>query len=204
MISITTQIENKINNSFNHGKIFFTNDFLDITSYETARKTLNRMVDDNKIQRVMKGFYYKPQYSKLLDEYESFSMHELAIAIARKYNWDIAPYGETALNILGLSTQVTSNWKYISSGRYKTYEIDKRILEFKKVKPGEITNMSLMTATVIQAIKALGKENISNEVISKIKTELLTAEKEDLLKESISSAAWIYEVIKKICEVDCE
>lgn len=203
MISITDQIENRIN-SFSYGKVFFANDFLDITSYETARKTLNRMVDADKIRRVINGFYYKPQYSELLDEYESFSIHELAVAIARKYNWNIAPYGETALNILGLSTQVPSSWKYISSGRYKTYEIDKRILEFKKVKPGEITNMSLMTATVIQAIKALGKDNNTEEVILKIKSRLSTAEKEDLLKESISSASWIYEVIKKICEVDCE
>lgn len=37
-------------------------------------------------------------------------------AIARKYNWTIAPSGNTALNLLGLSTQVPSKWKYVSYG----------------------------------------------------------------------------------------
>ena len=39
----------------------------------------------------------------------------------------------------------------------KEYKIGDTILEFKKVNPGEIANMSLKTATVIQAIKSLGK-----------------------------------------------
>ncbi|VFB17470.1 Uncharacterised protein [Urinicoccus massiliensis] len=47
-----------------------------------------------------------------------------------------------------------------------------RFLEFKKVNPGEIANMSLKTATVIQAIKSLGKEDITSEVIQKIRENL--------------------------------
>ncbi|EDX53623.1 DUF6088 family protein [Ureaplasma urealyticum] len=203
MSSYMEIISDKIN-SFDSHKVFFANDFLDIASNATVRQILKRLADEDKIKRVIDGFYYNPRYSELIGEYEAVSIHELALAIARKYNWNIAPYNSTALNLLGLSTQVPTHYKYISSGRYKEYKIGDTILEFKKVNPGEIANMSLKTATVIQAIKSLGKENITNEVIQKIRENLTEKEKLDLMNESKSVPAWIYEVIREISEGENE
>lgn len=199
MNSYLDQIKNRIND-FDSRKVFINNDFLDIAGNETVRRTLNQLVSENKIKRVINGFYYNPIYSELIGEYEAVSIHELALAIARKYNWNIAPYNSTALNLLGLSTQVPTHYKYISSGRYKEYKIGDTVLEFKKVNPGEIANMSLKTATVIQAIKSLGKENITNEVIQKIRENLSEKERKDLMNESKSVPSWIYEVIREISE----
>lgn len=199
MSSYTEKISDKINDFDSH-KVFFANDFLDVASNATVRQILKRLADEDKIKRVIDGFYYNPKYSELIGEYEAVSIHELALAIARKYNWNIAPYNSTALNLLGLSTQVPTHYKYISSGRYKEYKIGDSILEFKKVNPGEIANMSLKSATVIQAIKSLGKENITNEVIQKIRESLTEKERTDLMNESKSVPAWIYEVIREICE----
>ena len=199
MSSYTEKISDKINDFDSH-KVFFANDFLDVASNATVRQILKRLADEDKIKRVIDGLYYNPKYSELIGEYEAVSIHELALAIARKYNWNIAPYNSTALNLLGLSTQVPTHYKYISSGRYKEYKIGDTVLEFKKINPGEIANMSLKTATVIQAIKSLGKENISNEVIQKIRENLTEKEKLDLMNESKSVPAWIYEVIRKIKE----
>ena len=199
MNSYLDQIKNRIND-FDSRKVFINNDFLDIAGNETVRRTLNQLVSENKIKRVINGFYYNPIYSELIGEYEAVSIHELALAIARKYNWNIAPYNSTALNLLGLSTQVPTHYKYISSGRYKEYKIGDTVLEFKKVNPGEIANMSLKTATVIQAIKSLGKENITNEVIQKIRENLTEKERKDLMNESKSVPSWIYEVIREISE----
>ena len=203
MSSYTEKISDKIN-GFDSNKVFFANDFLDIASYETARKTLNRMVKEGKIKRVIDGFYYNPRYSELIGEYEAVSIHELALAIARKYNWNIAPCSSTALNLIGLSTQVPTHYKYISSGRYKKYTIGDTVLEFKKVNPGEIANMSLKTATVIQAIKSLGKENINSEVVRKIREYLTEEEISDLMDEAKSVPSWIYEVIREISEDEDE
>ena len=203
MSSYMEIISDKIN-SFDSHKVFFANDFLDIASNATVRQILKRLADEDKIKRVIDGFYYNPRYSELIGEYEAVSIHELALAIARKYNWNIAPYNSTALNLLGLSTQVPTHYKYISSGRYKEYKIGDSILEFKKVNPGEIANMSLKTATVIQAIKSLGKENITNEVIQKIRENLSEKERIDLMNESKSVPAWIYEVIREISKAENE
>ena len=199
MNSYLDQIKNRIND-FDNRKVFINNDFLDIAGNETVRRTLNQLVSENKIKRVINGFYYNPSYSELIGEFEVVSIHELALAIARKYNWNIAPYNSTALNLLGLSTQVPTHYKYISSGRYKEYKIGDTVLEFKKVNPGEIANMSLKTATVIQAIKSLGKENINAQVMQKIRENLTQEERTDLMNESKSVPSWIYEVIREISE----
>lgn len=78
------------------------------------------------------------------------------------------------------------------------------VLEFKKINPGEIANMSLKTATVIQAIKSLGKVNINREVIRKIRENLTEEEISDLIDEAKSVPSWIYEVIREVSEGEDE
>lgn len=197
MDTYTDKIKNKIK-KMEPGKVFIANDFLEIASYETIRRILNRYVEETKIQRAMSGFYYRAKFNTFFKEYEKMSMHELAIAIARKYNWDIAPSGNTALNILGLSTQVPTKLTYISSGRYKDYNIGKFTISFKKVKPGEISNMSFKTATIIQALKELGKEKVTPEVIIMIKDRITEKEKNNLINETKSTASWITNIIREI------
>lgn len=197
--NIKAKIKNKIDN-LSDGAVFISNDFLEIADYETVRKTLNRFVNEGTIQRVVNGVYYKPRYIELIGEYESPSINEVAIAIARKYNWTIAPSGNTALNLLGLSTQVPAQWTYISDGRYVDFLIGNTKLVFKRTTNSTISNMSRLTALVIQAIKAIGKDNISEEQILYLKNRLTTSDKKKLLEEGYTTSAWIYKVLKKIGE----
>jgi len=192
------KITNKIK-SLCDGTVFIANDFLEITEYETVRRMLNRLTDEGKIQKIMRGIYYCPRYSELLHEYEAPSPHQTAMAIARKFNWNIAPSGSTALNLLGLSTQVSAKWSYISDGPYNKYELGKITIEYKRRNNREIAGMSYKTALIIQGIKALGKNNIDEAAIDKIQSALTKTEKQNLLKEAKSSNVWVFGVIKKIC-----
>jgi len=194
----TEKIKNKIKN-LGDGTVFIANDFLEIAEYETVRKALNRLTDEGEIQKIMRGIYYCPRYSELLHEYEAPSPHQTAMAIARKFNWNIAPSGSTALNLLGLSTQVSAKWSYISDGPYNKYELGKITIEYKRRNNREIAGMSYKTALIIQGIKALGKNNIDEVATQKIRVALTKTEKQTLLKEAQSTNVWVYGVIKKIC-----
>jgi hypothetical protein len=129
-INFTKKIKERIAN-FNNDKVFISIDFLDIADYETVRKTLNRLTNSEKIKKILKGIYYNSKYNELIEEYEASSVHEVAKAIARKYNWTIAPSGNTALNLLGLSTQVPFKWTYISDERYVDFSFGNTVIEFK-------------------------------------------------------------------------
>ena len=182
--------------------VFILNDFSDIADINTIRQIFMRLEQTGKIRRILAGIYYNPTYSELLGEYEAPSPHNVAMAIARKLNWTIAPSGNTALNQLGLSTQVCAKWSYISDGPYRNYEFGNVEIEFKRKNNKEISNMSYKSATVIQALKALKKENVSETVIEKLRSVLTSQEKEELLKDGQKTTVWVYDVIKKVCKED--
>ena len=123
----------------------------------------------------------------------------VANALARSYHWTIAPCGNTALNLLGLSTQVTAVWSYISDGPYKTYEWNSTKLEFKHRTNKEITGLSYMTSLVIQALKTLGRSNVTPEVIQMLSEKLTDKDKQACLKEATESTDWVYDTIRQIC-----
>ena len=126
----------------------------------------------------------------------------MAQALARKFNWSIAPSGATALNLLGLSTQVPAKWSYISDGPYHKFSVGKLELEFKHRSNREISGLSYKSAMVIQALRALGKENVDDTTIKKLQRLLTDHEKQARLQEAQQAAAWIYNLIKKICRED--
>ncbi len=180
------------------GSIFITSDFFDIADTDVVNKSLSRLTKTNLIRRVMRGIYEYPEHSDFLNEFVAPSPNKVARALARNYGWTIVPSGDTALNILGLSTQVPTVWSYVSDGSYKTYKFSKVILQFKPTTNKEITDITYKTALVIQAIKALGKDNINYKIIQKISNSLTLEEKEVMLVEAKHARAWIYETIKKI------
>ena len=181
------------------GSVFTSSDFADIADTGTIRQSLNRLVQDKILQRIIRGVFEKPKYSKLLGEYVAVSPDAVAQALARSYRWTIAPCGDTALNILGLSNQVTAVWSYISDGPYKTYEWDHVKIEFRHRTNREITGLSYMTSLVIHGLKALGKERISSETIERLSARLSESEKTALLRESSESSDWIVDTVRKIC-----
>ena len=181
------------------GTLFINSDFADIADAETVRRNLNRQVQDGTIRRLINGLYEKPKYSALLQEYVAADPDAVARTLARCYHWTIAPCGNTALNLLGLSTQVTAVWSYISDGPYKSYELNSTKIEFKHRTNKEITGLSYMTALVIQALKTLGKDNVTEDTIAVLSQKLSAEEKRLLLEEAAESTYWIYEKIKLIC-----
>ena len=191
-------IRNKIN-SFQNNYVFISKDFISDVDYETVRKTLSRLCEKSEIKKISRGYYYKPIYLSIINDYSKPDIDSYAKAIARNMNWKIFPTGNTALNEFGLSTQVPSNYSYISSGRTISYEVDKIVILFTHRSSRE-TDFSYITGTVIQALKAIGQDNITDEIINKISSRLLKEEKKIILLESKNSSAWIYEMIKLICK----
>lgn len=181
------------------GSVFVASDFADITETKRISEYLMRLSANNTVKCVMRGVFYKPEYSKLLDEYIAPAPDAVANAVARKYGWSIVPCGDTALNLLGLSTQVPVVWSYVSDGPYKEYSYDNTTIKYKHTTNREISKISPKTALVIQALKTIGKENIRTETIEIIKAETTPDERKTMLSEAQYATAWIYKAIKTIC-----
>lgn len=183
-----------------YGSSFIISDFTDIAEYKTAQKTLERLANQGEIRKTSWGLYDKPAYSELVHEYAAPDITSIATTIARNYNWTIVPSGIHALNILGLSTQVPYTYEYISDGPYRSYCIDGVSLKFYHRTNKEISGLSYKNALIIQAIKAIGKDKITDNDRMNISNLLTNDEKELLLKEARFTTAWIYKELKQICQ----
>jgi hypothetical protein len=197
------QVKKRLQDS-KDGAVFIPSDFFDIAEAVRINKCLDRLEKTGDLQRVMRGIYVKPRFSELLNKDVPLRSDDIAKAKARNYGWTIVPYGDTALNMLGLSTQVPTVWLYVSDGPYKTYEADGMTLKFKHTdNKNELINISYKTALVVQALKALGKVNITDKELRSISRLLTENEKAQMLMEAKRVTAWVYELIRKICKVGC-
>lgn len=56
-----------------------------------------------------------------------------------------------------------------------------------------------MTSLVIQALKTLGKSNVTPEIIQVLSEKLTADDKKSCLKEATESTDWVYDTIRQIC-----
>ena len=144
----------------------------------------------------MRGLYRKPRRSAFLDKPVPASPNEIAEALARKFEWRIAPYGDTALNQLGVDPQVPSIVRYVSDGPYRTYQYGPYAIEFRHSANRDLSSLSPVAATVVQALKALGKDRLTEEALDAISSRLDDSQLEKLASEARNTTSWVRDAIK--------
>lgn len=199
MESTAKSIEEKIYSFRKPGFVFAPRDFATLGSDESIRQTLTRLANKGVIRRIGRGLYDKPQYNNYLGKIMPPNYYEAAMAIARANNWTVAPSGNTALNQLGLSTQVSAHWTFVSDGPYKKYSINGNTIEFKRRANREISHMAPKTIMVVQALKALGKSTLTDDFIQRLNANLKDCDKQNLLAETNKASAWVRDVVGKVC-----
>jgi hypothetical protein len=196
-------VENKIiSRIYGHGRgwVFTPKDFIDCGGRSAIDTALNRLVKKGIVRKCLRGIYDYPRYSNLFNAPASPEPDQIARTIARVHSWTIIPSGETALNLLGLSTQVPGKYIYFSDGTSRMYSWDGGVISFKKRAIKETAALSSCTALVVQALKAMGEKNVTLEVISKLKETLSDQDKKVALREAKYVTGWVYEMIKKIAD----
>lgn len=185
----------------NHrGWAFSKNDFLDIGSDDSTRKALTNLEAKGTIRRVLRGLYDYPRMSKLINGPMEPNLRQVAQALARKSGWRIQPSENTALNILGLSTQIPVQAVYLSDGPSKTFLIGKRELIFKKRILKESGFKHSESELVVQALKALGQKRITAETRKKLEQAIPSSKWEKILRDTRTAPAWVCDVIRTIAK----
>jgi len=163
-------------------------------------RSLADLAREGKIRRIVQGLYDYPKYSDILKREVAPDMHKTAEAIARKYGWRIYPDGNTALNYFGLSTQVVARNIYLSDGPSRKYRIGNRELFFKHTTTKEATKYP-ETALVIQAIKAIGEKQITEEFLSALSQKYSVLQWTRIKNDAAKATGWVYEQISHIVDI---
>ncbi|MFT6793411.1 MAG: hypothetical protein ACJAR1_001407 [Rubritalea sp.] len=180
------------------GWSFSKNDFLDLGSDVAIRQILTRLAKKGLIRRVLRGIYDYPRISKLLNTEMGPDLDQLARALARRSGWRIQPSENTALNLLGLSTQVPAQNVYLSDGPSKTYEIGKQQLTFKKRTLKESVFKHKESELVVQALKAIGQIRIDEKLQQKLAEKWTPTIWKKILRDTKTAPAWVSDIILNI------
>ncbi|WP_199532922.1 DUF6088 family protein [Thiopseudomonas alkaliphila] len=154
------------------GWSFSRKDFAALGEPGTIDRALSRLADKGVIRRVMRGLYDYPAYSKLLKKELSPDIDQVAHALARKFGWQIQVSGNAALNMMGLSTQVPTQYLYLSDGPSKSYQVGSRTIEFKKTRFTQLGLKYQQSEILVQVIQALGDQPFTTEQQNKIRNYL--------------------------------
>lgn len=198
-------VENKILSvikSKRYGTILFASDFADAGERKTINKAFERIALSGKIIRLARGIYCKPK----VDTEFGFgviypSVDDVAQAIAQRDKCRIVPTGDTALNKLGLSTQVPMNAVYLTDGTPRRIKIyNGRGILFKHVVPKRLDFKSELIMLITFALQTLGQGNLSEEQFSRIKQLLSNEPKERISEDLKLIPGWIRSIILKMYE----
>lgn len=184
------------------GWAFSPKDFLDLGGRPTVDSALHRLTQRGEVRRVVRGIYDYPRFSKLLGQQLSPDVDQVARAIARKFRWRIQPSGATAANLLGLSTQVPARAVYLSDGPDRSYKIGNTTLAFEHTALKEAGFKLKESGLIVQALKSLGSERVTSEVISKIRTWLPVSLRAKVLADTRTATGWVYTAIQQIANGD--
>ena len=191
--SISQTIRDRIKN-IKAGELFTISDFEDVNNDNLVTRTLSRMQNEGTIVRVATGIYMNPKNTQFGILYPT--LDQIAQKIAERDRAQIMPTGDTALNILGFSTQVPMNAVYITNGAKRKVKVGERNIIFKNV-----------IQKNFQFKGKLGESRVTNEIKNKI-TNLISESKTDeratMMHDLYLSPVWIKElllpIIKKITE----
>ena len=198
-------IENKMLNRIHgngSGWVFSPRDLANIGSRSAIGLALYRLEQKKKIRRAIRGIFYYPKIGTLLGQEMPPDIDRIAQALGRKFGWHIQPGGATALNLLGLSTQVPARALYLSTGPNRTYELPTTTLIFQHSALKETNFKRPESGLIVQALKALGPKRITPKVIAKIRAWLDPNLRKRVLDDSRSATAWVYAAIQKIASAD--
>ena len=191
-------IENKILvkiKKARRGTLFFGDNFSSLGNAETVRRTLNRLVERGEIDRIATGIFVRPEIDKIIGKITP-KIEDIADAIARRDKSKIVPTGAYALNKLGLSTQVPMKIVYLTDGSARNIKVGNYTISFIRTSPKKVSAIGQISRLAIQALKSIGKENISQTEIEQIQNALMK-EKMSYLEHDLRIApAWIKEIIR--------
>lgn len=192
--SVQTRIENEIK-SMKRGSILFPSNFDDMGNVEVVKKSLLRLENKKFLVRLAHGIYLHPKQDKLLGILYP-TIEEIAIAIAERDKARIIPTGITALNKLGLSTQIPMNIVFLTDGAPRSIVVGKRTIKFKRTSPKNLAVKGEITSLIIQALKEIGKDSVTAEQLEKIKIHLKKERQEIIEHDAKLAPVWISKIMK--------
>lgn len=191
-------VENKVKSRIygkGRGWCFTPKNFSDLGGVDAINTVLHRLEKNEFIRRLSHGLYDYPQTHEVMGLVWP-DITSITKALAEKYSIKIQPSGAYAANLLGLSEQVPAKVVFLTDGESKSITIGKMEVYLKKTTPKNMKMAGKISGLVVQALRYIGKEHITEKMVLIIKRKLNDEDKKRLKLDADLAPAWISAIIK--------
>jgi hypothetical protein len=196
--SIDSQMLDAIN-IHGRGAVFVPTDFLDLGSRQAVDTVLCRLARKGTIRRLARGVYDFPEEHPILGRLQP-SLEKIAEALVGRDCTRIQPTGGYAANILGLSEQVPAKVVFLTDGPSRTIKIGAITIQLRRTTPKNMAMAGRLSGLLVQALRELGKENITVERLDHLKRMLPSDKRQALLKDIRLVPEWMHAIFKKLAK----
>ena len=174
--------------------VLFRTDFPEYHS-EFVGGTLAELTQEGMLVKLAQGVYAKPRRSRF--GLVLPSVDKIVQAIAARDNAEVLPSGMTALNVLGLSTQVPMKYSYLTTGSERIIKLENQEIRLKRGVPKNFCYETILIALLVQALKALKQQNVGEEELQVIRN-LISREpdRSALAKDVDMMPVWMKRIVK--------
>jgi hypothetical protein len=183
------------------GSVFVPADFLDMGSREAVDVSLHRLARNGAIRRLARGVYDFPKEHPTLGPLQP-SAEVVAKALAGRDRTRLQPAGAYAANVLGLSEQVPAKVVFLTDGPSRTVKIGSMIVELRQTTAKNMAAAGRLSGLLIQALRELGKENVTAERREHLKRTLPAEKRRELIKDIKLVPAWMHPIFRELAEDD--
>lgn len=174
--------------------VLFRSDFPEYHS-EFVGGTLAELTQEGLLVKLAQGIYAKPRRSRF--GFVLPSVDKIAQAIAARDNAEVLPSGMTALNVLGLSTQVPMKYSYLTTGSERIIKLKNQEIRLKRGVPKNFCYETKLIALLVQALKTLKQQNVGEGELQVIRN-LISREpdRSALAKDVDMMPVWMKRIVK--------
>jgi len=180
--------------------VFTTRDILNSTpdvSRTLVDQVLSRMVRSGEIERISRGFFSRRRHHKELGPIPP-SSEDITAAVERAVGMPVVPSGALALNALNLSQQVPARLEFKTAGPSRKIQIGKRQIWLEHAPARRFRARNRMVALVIEALEALGRENVASSTVDIIRSAIEPADRTAIRMQIGDAPGWMQPHLRAI------
>lgn len=183
-----------------HGRgfVFSTKLFSALTDDSASVRTaLSRLVQKHSIRRLAHGLYDLPIVHPSLGAIMP-AMENVIEAIKKSDAIEVQVTGAYAANLLGLSTQIPMRIELYTSGPKRKIHFGKQEILLKPTTPRNMIGAGTKAGLIFHALRQIGKDNITIEMIEQIKSQIEEKDIKHIKKQIHFAPVWIAKIMRSL------
>ena len=184
--------------SHGRGFVFSTKLFSALTDDSASVRTaLSRLVQKQSIRRLAHGLYDLPIVHPSLGAIMP-AMENVIEAIKKSDAIEVQVTGAYAANLLGLSTQIPMRIELYTSGPKRKIHFGKQEILLKPTTPRNMIGAGTKAGLIFHALRQIGKDNITIEMIEQIKSQIEEKDIKHIKKQIHFAPVWIAKIMRSL------